>query len=533
MTLWKKAKGNPSFDLSQLCFVLAILAASFFLRASEAHADSEGHPQEIRHAKQVILFIGDGMHLAHEVAASRYLFGRDAGLVFHGFPYRGNVTTWDVTTYNYWARRRGAPEFQADLFRPWLGYDIVRGGILPYPLQTSGMDAEYLTASASDSASAATAWATGQKTDDGNIAWRSGAPPDGALTTIAELLRSEKGYAIGLVSTVPFSHATPAAHASHNRDRNDFVGIAGEIIHTFQPDVIVGGGHPQWTGKFKYLSESDYLALKRDGAGGVYEFVERQAGADGAAALLAAVKRAAANKKKVFGLFGGQAAAFESPQPQAQPGAPEVVRATDENPLLKDCVTAALLLLSREERGFFAMFEQGDIDWANHDNDYQRMIGTMWDLDSAVRAAVAFIEQPNDAIDWSNTLLIVAADHANGLMRFEKHLGRGELPYQIDAKGLPCRTLYCGRYTYPRGEVRYSTSRHTNELVRIYAKGSGSHLFEKYEGTWYPGARLIDNTQIFEVIGEATGIRPSGISSLEHFPQVDEVASIEAEGFKK
>lgn len=52
----------------------------------------------------------------------------------------------------------------------------------------------------------------GVKTDDGKIAWAPGNPVDGALTTITELLREREGFFIGVVSTVPFSHATPAAH---------------------------------------------------------------------------------------------------------------------------------------------------------------------------------------------------------------------------------------------------------------------------------------------------------------------------------
>lgn len=497
---------NARFNFRKTGAILVILfAAVIWASVVGAGRDTSGK-NDRQQVKHIILFIGDGMQLAHEVAASRYLFGRDDHLVFHRFPYRGNVATWDVTTYNYWARRGNAPEFEPTHIQPWLGYDISLGGIQPYPLQSDDMDPEYLTGAAGDSASAATAWATGHKTDDGNIAWRFGDPPDGSLTTIAERLRREMGLAIGVVSTVPFTHATPAAHVSHNIDRNDFIGIAKEIIYTVQPDVVIGGGHPHWYGKFKYLSESDYSKLKEDGIGGVYAFVERQADADGAALLQAAARDAVSRKKKLFGLFGGRDGNFESPQPQNRLAAPAVDRATVENPLLKDCVSAALTLLSREPRGFFVMFEQGDIDWANHDNDYQRMIGTMWDLDLAVRTAVAFVEQPGDAIDWTNTLLIVTADHANSLMRFGRRLGRGELPIQIDAAGAPCQSVYCGKNIYPGHEIRYSSSGHTNELVRLYALGSGIHLFEKYEGAWYPGTRILDNTQIYNVMVEATGM---------------------------
>jgi alkaline phosphatase len=49
-------------------------------------------------ARSVILIIGDGMQLAHEVAASRCVTGRDLALKFHEFPYQASMTTWDVTT---------------------------------------------------------------------------------------------------------------------------------------------------------------------------------------------------------------------------------------------------------------------------------------------------------------------------------------------------------------------------------------------------------------------------------------------------
>jgi len=503
-----------------LMIFLTVAVWASGIHAGHAARRESDHPL----VKHIILFIGDGMQLAHEIAASRYLFGRDDSLVFHRFPYRGYVATWDVSTYNYWARQRSIPPFKPEHFLPWLGYDISRGGIQPYPLQTTELDAAYLTAAATDSASAATAWATGHKTDTGNIAWRFGDPPNGSLSTIAEILRRERGFAIGVVSTVPFTHATPAAHVSHNVDRKDTIGIAREIIYTIQPDVVIGGGHPQWYGRFTYLSESDYAALKKDGVGGVYDFIERQTGIDGAVALQAAAQDAVINKKKLFGLFGGRDGNLESPQPQDRPQAPSVVRGTIENPLLKDSVSAALTLLSQEPRGFFVLFEQGDIDWANHANDYQRMIGTIWDLDLAVQSAIAFVNQPDDIIDWSNTLLIVTADHGNSHLRFGKRLGRGELPLQISAADAPCEAVYCGKYIYPDNEIRYASSGHTNELVRLYALGSGIHLFEKYEGAWYSGTRIVDNTHIFNVMVEAAGVSQPRLSkSLQRTPSVGDM----------
>ncbi|MEN8689227.1 MAG: alkaline phosphatase [Desulfobacterales bacterium] len=501
--------------------VIIIGIAISGLASAAGGADGNRHPVvPIRH---VIFFIGDGMQMAHEVAASRYLYGAGDGLEFHRFPLQLDVATWDVTTYNYWAKRRGELPYDPNRILPWLGYNPGEGGTRPESLRKDGANQgprlAYLAAAATDSASAATAWSTGFKTDDGNIAWLSGDPIDGALTTLAEQLRLEKGFAIGVVSTVPFSHATPAAHVSHNVDRDNYVAIAAEILRRFQPEVVIGGGHPKWTGKYKYLSGADYTALKTDGLGETYVFAERRQGADAAAALLAAAGTTAKSGKKLFGLFGGADGNFESPVPVDKPGAPEVNPATRENPLLKDCVSAALTVLSRDPEGFFVMFEQGDIDWANHTNDFRRLIGTMWDLNEAVRTAVAFIERPGDDITWSDTLLIVTADHGNSGMRLGEPLGVGDLPLQVKAAVSPCLSVYCDAYVYPEGNVTYASGNHTNELVRLYAVGSGLSLFEPYQGMWYPGTRIIDNTHIFHVMAAAAGLsHPSGLATDESTP---------------
>jgi alkaline phosphatase len=290
-------------------------------------------------------------------------------------------------------------------------------------------------------------------------------------------------------------------------------------LRRFQPEVVIGGGHPKWTGKYTYLSEADYAALKADGLGETYVFAERRQGADAAAALLAAAGTAAKSGKKLLGLFGGADGNFESPLSVDNPGAPEVNPATRENPLLKDCVSAALTVLSRDPEGFFVLFEQGDIDWANHANDFRRLIGTMWDLDEAVRAAVAFIERPGDDITWANTLLIVTADHGNSGMRLVEPLGVGDLPQQVKTVISPCLSGYCDTYAYPEGNLTYASGSHTNELVRLYAVGSGLSLFGPYQGAWYPGTRIIDNTHIFHVMAAAAGLsHPSGIATVQARP---------------
>ncbi len=472
-------------------------------------------------AKNIILFIGDGMHLQHEIAASNYLFGEDFSLAWHSFPYKNYVTTWDESTYNLYAVMQGRPTFDPDNFNPIYGYNLKKAGTEPSPLSEDTEERlRYLfpdysrktppllrKGPATDSASAGTALSTGVKTERSRIAWNFEGSENGKLKSISEIMRETNGASIGVVSTVPFSHATPAAFSSHNKSRNNFytgfksysgLGIADEILTVTRPDVVIGGGHPslnnpKWETTKGYISKGLYESASSSGE---YVFVERRAGEDGAALLSAAAATAAAWRKKLFGLFGGADGSFEHPVPIDEPGAPAIERATDENPLLRDVVLSSLEILSSNENGFFLLAEQGDIDWANHANDFSWMIGAMWDLNEAVRAAVDFIERPDNALDWENTLLIVTADHANSLMRLnpEKKLAPGDLPEQ------KCVAALC---EYPGEEVFYSTGGHTNELVSVYAKGAGVEIFTKHEGSWYPGTRLIDNTHIFKVMNEA------------------------------
>ncbi len=481
--------------------------------------------QQVNH---IVLFIGDGMQLEHEIATSRYLYGRDYSLSFQKLPYKGVISTWDVTAYNKRAIEMGKPAYDPLRIVPVVGYQPSRGGKLPYPLQTTGIDESYFIPGgsppvrpiATDSASAATAWATGYKTDDGNIAWLPGDPAGGALPTAAEILRMTKGFAIGVASTVPFTHATPAAQVSHNPNRNNYHAIAAEILTQTKPEVVIGGGHPNWapgSGSGQYMSTTLYAEFKAGNYGSEYVFVERTSGEDGAAALLAGAEQAVLGGKKLFGLFGGSGGNFESPIPLDQPGAPQVTRATIENPLLKDAVLAALRVLSRDPDGFFVLFEQGDIDWAAHANDFSRIVGTTWDLHEAVEAAIAFVNQPGDDVNWGNTLILVTADHATSYLRLEKLSGQGDLPAQTAATG-PCPDTFSATNCpeYPDGEVSFGTTYHTGELTRLYVHGPAAGRINGYEGTWYPCTTIIDNTQLFHIMLDAAGAdRPSPLHTVD------------------
>ena len=421
------------------------------------------------------------------------------------------MATWDITTYDQYAAKAGEAPYDPQAIEPRLGYDWRQGGRAPYPLDDPPTAGDYFLTLpnpyATDSASAATAMVTGHKTVKGAIAWGPGTAGEGQggpLPTLAELLRARLGFAIGIVSTVPFSHATPAALVSHSPRRDDFPALAAQILGETRPEVVIGGGFPGPSGTpdYQYLSRETHAQVKADPD---YLVVERQPGVEGGVSLLEAAQVAAGSGRKLFGLFGGPQGSFESPLAHDLPGTPLLTRATVENPLLRDAVLAALRVLTQDPDGFLLLAEQGDSDWANHANDFRRMIGTVWDLHEAVQTVIDYVNRPGDGMTWVNTLLLVASDHATGYTRLAIPLGPGDLPRQAGegscgyASREPC--------TYPDGEVSYGATNHTNEPVPLYAAGTAAApLLSAVAGTWYPGTDLIDNTQLFHVMAAAAGL---------------------------
>lgn len=530
MTAKRRRAGRFAWGAFSLLALAAVLILPQACRGRRAPA-----------VQHVIFFIGDGMSAETEVAASRYLYGRADGLAWQRLPAKAYVATWDVNTYNSHARRAGRPPYSRSSFDPALGYDVKTYGAKP--LAGPGIAERFPPGPATDSASAATALATGVKTDSGNIAWLPGDPPDGGIPTILEELRDRTGAGIGVISTVPFDHATPAAFVSHNTSRSAYytglkdhkgLGIADEIILKTKPDVVIAGGsplldNPDFDTKKGYISESLYRTLQtsRD-----YVFVERKPGQDGGRAIAEGAVEAAREGRKLFGLFGGKGGNFDVPRVEDSPGRPRTTPGSDENPTLAEAVEAALGYMAHDPEGFFLVVEQGDIDWANHDNDYQAMIGCVADLDAAVRAALAFVDKPGDAIDWTNTVLVVTADHATGGLLLEPGvtLGAGDLPREdarVDEEGrTPARVGsdrlvpgnggpvikkpdYPSPYDYPDGDVAYGTAGHTNELVDLAIMGAAAPDFMRLRGTWYPGP-ILDNTQINAALREALGLPPLG-----------------------
>lgn len=293
-----------------------------------------------------------------------------------------------------------------------------------------------------DSSSSATSMTAGIKTFNGAI----NVDANGQLvTTVAHELQSQ-GWRVGAVSSVPISHATPAAAYAHNVSRDDYqdltrdmLGLAS-IAHPDNPlpgmDVVIGGGFgnigdPDNAGKNQgknyvqgniYLTDAD-LAAVDVAHGGQYVAAVRTSGMDGTDLLSSAVARAKAGDHRLLGFFGigdynghlpfATADGSFDPVPGVNKKA-EHYSTTDlvENPTLADMTTAAIACLDRDETPFWLMVESGDVDWANHDDNIDNSIGAVNSGDAAVKVITDWVEAHSN---WSESLLIVTADHGHML----------------------------------------------------------------------------------------------------------------------
>ena len=411
--------------------------------------------------KRIVLMIFDGMdwHTTRTAAIAAtgrvaYDEGRGTGFAFQD--YRGVSTDFgfcatspanDGTRVDVDAQAVRNPGGETPG-----GYDPARGGATPWDPRC---DLRYLIGrdrdgpdAVTDSAASATSLCTGRKTYNDAI------NVDPAGVEIVPLARrlQERGWAVGAVSSVPVSHATPACAYATNVSRDDYQDIArdqlGErsIFHREAPlpglDVLIGGGwgvagdpvKDRDQGRNvepgnKYVADSTRAVI--DAAhGGRYRVAERTAGRRGADVLAEAARDAVARKLRLFGFFGvGEGhlpfrtadgdfnpAGVAGFGPDAAPlrkkygGAVHYTPAdVAENPTLADMAVAALDVLA--SRGpFWLMVEAGDVDWASHANNIDTAIGAVQSGDAAFQAVVDWIER-HDA--WDDAAVIVTSDHGH------------------------------------------------------------------------------------------------------------------------
>lgn len=432
---------------------------------------------KVRRAKNVILFVGDGMGIS-TVTAARILEGQLRGesgeenqLSFEQFPHLALSKTYSVNQ------------------------------------QTS------------DSAPTMTAIITGVKTKDGILSVDQnvirGDYKSVAGNEVPSLLEmaEEQGLATGIVSTARITHATPGACYAHVADRDwesdanlpadavdaKFPDIARQLIEFKSGDgleVALGGGRANFLPR--ELTDPEYENEKgnrRDNRNLADEWNKKY---KDAAFVWNKHQFDFVDPKKtkhLLGLFERSHLKYEHDRPKDKAGEPSLTEMT----------TKAIDILSNNKKGYFLMVEAGRIDHAHHDGNAFRALTDTIELSNAVRATLA-------KVDLKDTLIIVTADHSHvftlagyptrgnnvlGLVRSNDAQGNADNRYDLDKNGLPYTALgyqngLGARATAERPSltdlettapdfkqeavVPFANETHGGEDVAVFAVGAGANL---------------------------------------------------------
>lgn len=457
-------------------------------------------------AKNIILFIGDGMGIS-TVTAARILAGQRLGqsgeeyqLSFEKMPFTGLIKTYNTNQ------------------------------------QTP------------DSAGTASALMTGVKTKAGVLSVDETVPRGdckaslkGRLTTALELAEL-RGKRTGIISTARITHATPAASYAKAPERGweyhapeGCRDIATQLVEMNVGDgidMVMGGG------RHAFLPESvtDLEGAKgkrtdgrnlvqewkrRYGAGATY--IEDRSGFD---------KLDIAGIDKLLGLFQPSHMRYESDRKNDMAGEPS----------LSEMTAKGIELLRKNKDGYFLMIEGGRIDHAHHTGNAYNALTDAVEFAKAVQVAM-------DNTSAADTLIIVTADHSHtftiagyptrgnpilGKVVSNDERGAKKNSPQLAADGKPYTTVgyangagfadlgdetnadarrdapvHNGRVDlskiqtqkpgfYQESLVPTDSETHAGEDVGIWARGPGSHLIS---GT-------NEQNFVFHVMAHAGGLLP-------------------------
>ena len=327
--------------------------AIFALNICTLHAETkiQGKKDGSGTPKYVFVFIGDGMSYP-QIQSAAYYAGKDAAgivdvvknsenagdspamknLSFYDFPVAGSASTYDATSF------------------------------------------------APDSASTATSIFTGYKTHSSSI--NVDITKKIKYRTIAEQLRDQKKWKIGVVSTVNLNHATPAATYAHQASRKSNYAIGLELVES-NFDYFAGGALMEPQDK-KNDKTSIYELAKSAGYKVCFTQNDANSLQNGDKAIVVAET-----------LADGDAMSYDNDR-------------KNNEWALRDYVRKGIEVLDNK-KGFFMMVEGGKVDWACHANDARSSIADTLALSAAVEEAIEFYNKhPKE------TLIIVTADHETG-----------------------------------------------------------------------------------------------------------------------
>lgn len=409
--------------------VCAGVAAAMAATTATAGA-TPGNTTTTAGARSVIFISGDGMGAAHREAARLGLAGYDSDLVMNQLPVSGSLTT-------------GPRDPEAMI---------------------------------TDSAAAATAWATGEKTVNGAVAVDVDGNP---LPTIGQQAKAA-GKATGLITTGQVTDASTAAFFANTPDRDLQDEIARQYLEVSQPDVILGGGEDWWLpagspGAFPDAPAED----PEEGSRGTQGDLIAQAQATGYTYTSTPEQLAAAQGPKLLGLFANQEQFQQQPEGQGDIYSPAVDLST--------MTAKALDVLGAADNGFFLFVEEEGTDEFGSANNTPMTLEAIRRLDAAVAVAREYVAANPD------TLLIVTGDHETGGLAVEDatdtedESGTGESaedgPFPI--AGSP--------FTFA---VDWTTTGHTSVPVPVTAEGPGADQLTGQN----------PNTAVYDVMRGALGL---------------------------
>jgi alkaline phosphatase len=230
------------------------------------------------------------------------------------------------------------------------------------------------------SAAAGTAFATGYKTNIGNISTdSSGVVP---YKSIAEYCK-ENGMKVGILSSVSIDHATPAVFYAHQPSRNNYYEIGLELANS-DFDFFGGGGLKEPTSRDNGKERHTIELAKENGFTYIETYEE--------------LMKIGPGNERVIAVHPALLESAAMPYVIDEP----------QKPSLADFTQKAIEFLDNEA-GFFMMVEGGKIDWACHKNDAASSVHETIAFDDAIRVALDFyFKHPEE------TLIVVTADHETG-----------------------------------------------------------------------------------------------------------------------
>jgi alkaline phosphatase len=414
-------------------------------------------------AKNVILFVGDGMGISTISATRAFSVGVDGDLIMDQMPYSALSRT---------------------------------------------ADADHITP---DSASTMTSMMTGTNANSGVIGFgpeteygdfnRDGDGP--SLSTLLERAK-QRGMKVGVVSTARVTHATPAACYSHINNRDNEADIALQALPTDATynralgkgmDLILGGGR-QFFLPTSVVDEEGGAGSRTDGRDLRAEFQAAGYSYVWNTAQFAAVTTA---QLPLLGLFERSHMEYEHDRPSDVGGEPS----------LTELATTAVKLLasaSAAEPGYFLMVEAGRIDHAHHAGNAWRALTDAEQLDRAIGETLRLL-------DLRDTLVLVTADHSHVFTMAGYPLRpAGELAYPVAS----APTEYLASPHNGLFDVVYDVDSDGNVVKSEDARGVPYTILGYHNGPGYRGGVRVDPAvDPFPGLSGASGAGPNDPAYLQ------------------